>query len=107
MPTLDLAYPPRAARSRVIVQRGALREIGARTARTTGAARVLIVTDSRVVRLYAPAVQRALGNAGLVATVHVVPAGERSKSGGQLARLWHACAAAQLGRGDVIVALGG
>jgi len=107
MPTLDLAYPPRGAHSRVIVRRDVLREVGTRTARTTGAARALIVSDSHVAPLYAPAVRRSLARAGLAVSLHAVPAGERSKSAAQLARVWDACAAAELGRGDVIVALGG
>ena len=66
-----------------------------------------VVTDRGVAPHWAPAAMRSLRAAGLSATLEVLPRGERTKSAAVLARLWSACASADLERGDAIVALGG
>ncbi len=104
---LLLEYPGTGVRSRLRVRRGALDSLGSFARATTGADRALLVTDANVGRLWAEPARRALERARIATSVVTVPAGERSKSEKQLARLWHACAAARLSRGDVIVALGG
>jgi 3-dehydroquinate synthase len=105
---LDLVFPSTSAASRLIVGRGALAGIGRATARAcAGAARALVVTDHHVAPLYADRVLRSLRRAGIAAGVHVVPAGERSKSAARLVALWDMCGRAGIGRGDAIVALGG
>lgn len=107
MPDLVLRYSPHAAVSRVRIARGSLARLGAFVRATTGAERVALVTDSRVERLWGAAARRALVRAGLAVDTVVVPAGERSKSARQLARLWAAFAAAGLARSGAVVALGG
>lgn len=107
MPDLVLRYSPHAAVSRVRIARGTLARLGAFVRATTGAERAVLVTDSRVERLWGAAARRALKRAGIAADTVVVPAGERSKSARRLAMLWDAFAAAGLARGGAVVALGG
>jgi 3-dehydroquinate synthase len=107
MVRLTLRYPGHAIRSELRFERGGIARLGAFTSRTTGARRVLVVTDRRVERLYAPVALRSLRAAGLAARLHAVPPGERSKSASRLAELWDALARADVGRGDAVVALGG
>ncbi|MBI5170407.1 MAG: 3-dehydroquinate synthase [Candidatus Eisenbacteria bacterium] len=104
---LVLGYPGTPVRSRVRIGAGSLATLGAFTASTTGAARVVIVTDTHVGPLYERAATRSLRAAGIGATVVRVRAGERAKSAAQLARLWDAFAATKLARADAVVALGG
>jgi 3-dehydroquinate synthase len=67
-----------------------------------------LVTDRTVDRLYGAAARRALKRAGFApVTTLVVPPGERSKSLAHAAVLFDRLAAAGLGRGRPIVALGG
>lgn len=104
---LLLDYPGAVTRSRVRIGAGVLRDLGAFAASTTGARRVALVTDTRVGKFYATAALRSLRSAGLAPVLVTVPAGERSKSAAELARVWQAFAAAKLARGDGVVALGG
>ncbi len=104
---LLLSWSGSLVRSRVRIAPGALRGLGEFTARTTGAGRVALVTDTRVGALYGAAAMRSLRAAGLSPTLVTVPAGERAKSAAQLARLWDVFAAARIARGDAVVALGG
>jgi 3-dehydroquinate synthase len=107
MADLKLDYPGTRAISRVRIAPGSLAHLGAFTRTLTGAARVALVTDSRVGPLWGAAASRSLRAAGLAVTTLAVPAGERSKRAEVLVRLWRRLAAAGIGRGDAIVALGG
>ncbi len=107
MTRLVLRFDGFPARSELRFERGGLARLGAFVVRTTGAARVLLVTDRRVGALYGRAAARSLRAAGLVVAVHTVPVGERSKSADRLERLWAALADAGIGRRDAVVALGG
>ncbi len=107
MADLLLGYPPAAGRSRVRVARGALARLGAFVRETTGARTVALVSDRRVDHLWGGLARRSLRRAGVAALPFPVPAGERAKSPGQLARLWEGFAAAGLSRADAVVALGG
>lgn len=70
-------------------------------------ARIAVVTDSTVGPLYGARLLRSLESAGFAAVLITVPAGEKSKSPAQLARLWEALAAFDLTRTDAVAALGG
>lgn len=69
--------------------------------------RVAVVSDQNVAPLYGERVTRALAGAGLESSVHVVPAGERAKSFGELARLIDGLVEAGLDRRSLVIALGG
>jgi 3-dehydroquinate synthase len=107
MADLLLHYPAVRARSRVRVAQGGLDGLGAFVITTTGARRIVVVSDARVARLYGPRVLRSLRAAGCTADLVRVPPGERSKSPRRLARLWERCAALGLDRHGAVVALGG
>jgi shikimate kinase/3-dehydroquinate synthase len=66
-----------------------------------------VVSDSNVAPLYGHRVCRALAAVGHAPSVHVVPAGERSKSFGELARLIDALVEVGLDRRSLVIALGG
>jgi len=91
------------------VARGTL----ARTGRLARAAGLLpgpcaVVSDTRVARLYGPALERSLRAAGFSPITRVVvPPGERSKSLARVAALYEAFARAGLERGRPVFALGG
>lgn len=93
--------------SRLCVARGSLARLGAFVRATTGARRVLLVTDSRVAALHGPAALAALRRAGIAVQVARVPRGERAKQPRVLERLWLELARAGIGREDALVALGG
>ena len=71
------------------------------------ASRALIITDSNVGPLYAAPVRESLEQAGFTVEVATFEAGEERKRIVTFSMLLERCAEAQLGRGDVIVALGG
>ena len=104
---LTLRYPGRAASSIVRIDTGGLDRLGSRVRRAIGPRRVLLVTDARVAVLYGARVRRSLAGAGIGVTLHRVPRGEAAKRPEVLARVWDACAAAGLARGDAVIALGG
>lgn len=107
MSDLRLRWSGTPSRTRLAFAPGGLDRLGRFVRSTTGAARVLVVTDRGVAPHWAPAALRSLRAAGIAATLEVLPRGERTKSAPVLARLWSRCAAAGLERGDAIVALGG
>src|SRR5689334_16111164 len=107
MADLVLRLPPRAATSRIRIARGALDGLGAFVRATSAATRVALVTDTRVEALYGARARRSRARAGIAAVTLRLPPGEAAKSPATLARLWRAFAAAGLGRGDAVVALGG
>ena len=71
------------------------------------ATRLFVVTDSNVAPLYAPRLAESLAAAGFQVQIHVVPAGEASKSAPRLSELWEAMLDFGLTRTDAVVALGG
>ena len=68
---------------------------------------VLIVTDTKVRKLYAAGVRDALGDAGFKPEVVELRPGERSKTLATVSRVVDRALAAKVGRGDLLVALGG
>ena len=106
MKTLTVALPGR--EYEIVMERGLLAQAGERLRAVLPKARKLaVVTDSNVAPLYAPRVVDSLARAGFQTEVFPVPAGEESKTPGQLARLWEGFAAFGLTRTDAVVALGG
>lgn len=91
----------------VRVGAGALAGLGNAVAETVGASRALVVTVPPVGRRYGAAALRSLRAAGLRAARIEVPDGDRSKSLGQVARLYEAFLDAGADRSTVVVALGG
>jgi shikimate kinase/3-dehydroquinate synthase len=94
----------------VVVSEGALAGLGALLERVLSGrrvTRVAVVSDSNVAPLYGQRVVRALAVVGLDSSVHVVPAGERAKSFGELARLIDGLVEAGLDRRSLVIALGG
>ena len=69
----------------------------------TGAA---IVTDTNV-RPWAVKVSKAIRRAGLKTSIHVIPAGERSKSIGQLQNVLGFLERQRIDRGGIVIAVGG
>ncbi len=90
----------------VVVGRGLLGELGARIA-PLAKGRTVVVTDETVANIHGPAVLEALEQAGVRARLLAVPAGEGSKSFGELERVLDRMLAFGLDRSDVVVALGG
>ena len=73
----------------------------------TGKGACAIITDGNVNSLYTPRLQTSLGDAGIRSVVVEVPAGEATKSLGQVGEVIDQLAAAGLDRHSFIVALGG
>ena len=86
---------------------GILGSLGAACAKVGLKGKCLILTDENVGKHYAEPVQQSLTQAGFVPAVEVLPAGEQTKCGDQLFRLYSRCLEVGLDRGSFIVALGG
>lgn len=92
----------------IVLSPGLLERAGAYFRETVPkASRVGVITDSNVAPLYAPALHRALEDAGYQVKVIMVPAGERSKSVAMLEYLYDELLSFGLTRTDAVVALGG
>jgi len=83
----------------VLVQRGALKQLGAHV---PGDGPTALVSDPQVAGIHGMDAQLALG--ARVAQTHELPLGEEAKTLGAIDRLWHEL---RLDRGGAIVALGG
>lgn len=70
-------------------------------------ARVAVVTDAIVQKLYGGELIEGLDELGIHPHLAVVPAGEVHKSLDEAVRLWHWLAAGPLGRRDVVLTFGG
>lgn len=92
----------------VYVGGGLLREAGVRCRGIAGGAgRCAVITDERVGHLYAERVRTSLEEAGIQVHVITVPAGEASKSFGELESVCRRMIRAGLDRRSFAVALGG
>lgn len=90
------------------IERGCLRAAGARLKGVCPKAQKLfVVTDTNVGPLYHNALKASLEAAGFDLRVHVIPAGEASKSPSQLSTLWEDMMDFSLTRTDAVIALGG
>lgn len=96
----DRTYP-------IIIGPGLLAEVGAACGAQGCAGACLVVSDEQVDAHYGDAVVASLRRAGIEAGRVVIPAGEPSKDGGQVNRVYAAALAAGLGRSSFMIALGG
>lgn len=90
-----------------IVAWGGLATLGQRLAALRLPPRLHIVSDATVASAYGAAVQATLARAGFDAALHVVPAGEASKSRAQLDGIHDWLAQRRAERSEALVALGG
>jgi len=91
----------------IVIGRGLMASLGARIAALRPGANAAIVTDESVARYHLAAAEAALADAGVATTRVIVPAGEGSKSFGIFEQVCEAIIDARIGRGDIVVALGG
>ncbi|MTV25556.1 3-dehydroquinate synthase [Nitriliruptoraceae bacterium ZYF776] len=97
----DRAYP-------VVVGAGVLADLVAHVSPPDGAGTALVVTQAPVVAAgHVTPVEAALAARGLRVHRHVVPDGEAAKDVTVLTELWDTCGQLPLGRGDLVVAVGG
>ncbi len=110
MSTIPVRIPGRPARYAIRVERGILDRVGARLRRDIDLApgsTVALVTDRTVARLYAARVERSLRAAGCEVRRYVLAPGEPSKDLAVAARLFEWWARDGIGKGALVVALGG
>ncbi len=91
----------------IIVGQGILDRVGEYLTAHVKSDKVLIVSDAYVNQCYSPIVEASLTDAGFAVNSVEVPAGERSKSLAQFARIQDSLVEHRLDRGSVLVALGG
>ncbi|MBP3313380.1 MAG: 3-dehydroquinate synthase [Oscillospiraceae bacterium] len=91
----------------VVIGNGILPEIGSRCRELSAAKTVALISDSNVAPLYAKNVEDSLTGAGFRVVSFVFPAGEQSKNADVYLQILAFLAENQLGRKDLIVALGG
>lgn len=91
----------------ILVEVGALSQLADHIAPWTRRGKSLWISDSHVAAHYWPRIEAQLASAGMEAHLHVVPAGEASKSWAELARLIDWLLALGVERSDTIFALGG
>ncbi|KIG17284.1 3-dehydroquinate synthase [Enhygromyxa salina] len=101
VPTEDESYP-------VLIGPGLLAKLGYELRRSHSTARrVALVSDDNVMPLYGELARTSLEAEEFVVHNFTIPAGEASKSVEQLVKLVEGMVGAQMGRRDVVVALGG
>jgi 3-dehydroquinate synthase len=91
----------------IVIGRGVLASLGARTAALKPRAKVAIVCDGTVADLHLQAAIAAFTAADIATATIVVPPGEASKAFGTLERVCGELIAARIERGDIVIALGG
>ena len=110
MPSQEITVPldyTLAAHSLVHIQRGLTGQLAQQIGTLVADRGVFLVTDENVSRLHGSAVAAELQKCSPAVHIHVVPAGESSKSAAPLHQLWNAMAACGLTREARVVALGG
>ena len=91
----------------VVIGDGTLQTVGERIRGLTGAEKVALITAETGGGLFGVDVDTALARAGFTVVPMTVPAGESSKSWSMAGDILEALATYGIGRGDVVVALGG
>jgi len=104
---LFLGLTGRPESHRLLLGPGLRRDLGKLLEPLGFPARVLVITDRRVERLYGTEVRKALAGAGFQTTILGVAPGERSKSWPAVQRLARELLARGAHRGTALVALGG
>ena len=87
--------------------RGLVDTVGAWAAARKLGGRAVVVGDSNTFPLYGERVLASLRKAGFSATALTIPAGEETKTIDTVMSIWRAFLAAELGRSDFAVAVGG
>ena len=80
---------------------------GAEISKILPGSRAAIVTDENVAALYLPRLLASLEASGIEATPIIIPAGEKSKSYAEFARVCDAVISARLERRDMVIGFGG
>ncbi len=96
--------------SSIRIENGIIARIGRQLEETLNLSLELtcvVITDQTVGRLYAPTVIRSLRESGIEAVTYAVPPGEASKSLAEVMKVYEFLATTDLGREDVVLALGG
>ena len=93
--------------SDIFVGRGLVDTVGAWAATRKLGGRAVVIGDSNTFPLYGERVLASLRNAGFTATSLTIPAGEETKTIDTVMSMWRAFLAAELGRSDFAVAVGG
>ncbi len=90
-----------------VVDWGGIGRLGAYLARLSLPPRIFLVTDSTIHDLYAETITRNLVAAGFTPHIHIVPAGEASKSSAQLNAIYDWLVDLRAERREALIALGG
>jgi 3-dehydroquinate synthase len=96
-----------ARRYDIVIGRDLLPLLGERLAALRPGAKVAVISDETVAKLYLSAAAAALRDAGLQSAAVVVPPGETSKSFRVFEQVCEELIASRIERGDLVVALGG
>jgi 3-dehydroquinate synthase len=91
----------------ILIGDGLIDRAGAEISKVVPGARAAIVTDENVAALHLPRLVDSLAASGIQAISIVVPAGEKSKSYSEFARVCDAVIAAKLERRDMVIGFGG
>jgi len=91
----------------IVVESGALHEVGRRLRNLAVGSRAALVSDAAVLRHYGKIVGDSLDAAGFTVTTIEVPEGESAKTLPIAERCWNALLAAGLDRTSTVLALGG
>ncbi len=86
---------------------GLLNEIGVRTAAVCQPGKIAIISDENVSRIFAPAVEKALTEAGFSVSTFVFSPGENHKTLATVSEILNFISQERLTRSDLILALGG
>jgi 3-dehydroquinate synthase len=103
----ELSVQTQTKRYPVYITPGALAQTGSIVAAQGTGRNTVVVTDHQVAEYFLERVVQSLKNAGFTCDSAVIPAGEKSKTPEQLARLYASFHKAGLTRSDSVVALGG
>lgn len=96
--------------SRIIIEKGSLKEAaefcGPKSSQA-GPSRICVITDSNVAGLYLDSLVQELSRLNIPVFCHIIPAGEEHKNLETVSRIYDSLSDGQLGRDDMIIALGG
>jgi 3-dehydroquinate synthase len=91
----------------IVIGRGLLASLGARTKALRPGAKTVIITDETVAKHHRTATEQSLAAVGIESSAIVVPPGEGSKNYATFEKVCEAIIAARIERADLAVALGG